>query len=71
MKEQLVDTLYDVQMAAADKTSKTGNIIVMGGKECGKTRLISGLIPAICKELNTGSVKSSICFADQINGKIL
>ena len=22
MKEQLVDTLYDVQMAAADKTSK-------------------------------------------------
>ena len=32
MKEQLVDTLYDVQMAAADKTSKTGNIIVMGGK---------------------------------------
>ena len=42
MKEQLVDTLYDVQMAAADKTSKTGNIIVMGGKECGKTRLISG-----------------------------
>ncbi len=36
MKEQLVDTLYDVQMAAADKTSKTGNIIVMGGKECGK-----------------------------------
>ena len=32
MKEQLVDTLCDVQMAAADKTSKTGNIIVMGGK---------------------------------------
>ena len=30
MKKQLVDTLYDVQMAAADKTSKTGNIIVMG-----------------------------------------
>lgn len=57
MKEQLVDTLYDVQMAAADKTSKTGNIIVMGGKECGKTRLISGLIPAICKELNLEASK--------------
>ena len=62
MKEQLVDTLYDVQMAAADKTSKTGNIIVMGGKECGKTRLISGLIPAICKELNLEAYKSSILF---------
>ena len=69
MKEQLVDTLCDVQMAAADKTSKTGNIIVMGGKECGKTRLISGLIPAICKELNLEASKVAYVFADQINGK--
>ena len=68
-KEQLVDTLCDVQMAAADKTSKTGNIIVMGGKECGKTRLISGLIPAICKELNLEASKVAYVFAEQINGK--
>ena len=69
MKEQLVDTLCDAQMAAADKTSKTGNIIVMGGKECGKTRLISGLIPAICKELNLEASKVAYVFAEQINGK--
>ena len=69
MKDQLVDTLCDVQMAAADKTSKTGNIIVMGGKECGKTRLISGLIPAICKELNLEASKVAYVFAEQINGK--
>lgn len=69
MKEQLLDTLCDVQIAAADKTSKTGNIIVMGGKECGKTRLISGLIPAICKELNLDASKVAYVFAEQINGK--
>ncbi len=69
MKEQLIDTLCDVQMAAADKTSKTGNIIVMGGRECGKTRLISGLIPAICKELNLEASKVAYVFAEQINGK--
>lgn len=69
MKEQLIDALCDAQMAAADKTSKTGNIIVMGGKECGKTRLISGLIPAICKELNLEASKVAYVFADQINGK--
>ena len=69
MKEQLVDTLCDVQMAAADKSSRTGNIIVMGGKECGKTRLISGLIPAICKELNLEASKVAYVFAEQINGK--
>ena len=69
MKEQLIDTLCDVQMAAADRTSKTGNIIVMGGRECGKPRLISGLIPAICKELNLEASKVAYVFADQINGK--
>lgn len=69
MKEQLIDTLCDVQMAAADKTSRTGNIIVMGGRETGKTRLISSLIPAICKELNLEASKVAYVFADQINGK--
>ena len=57
MKEQLISALCDVQMAAADKTSKTGNVIVMGGKETGKTRLIASLIPAICKELNLPASK--------------
>ena len=69
MRDQLLNTLCDVQQAAADKTSRTGNIIVMGGKECGKTRLISGLIPAICKELNLEASKVAYVFADQINGK--
>ena len=33
LREQLVDALCDVQMAAADKTSRTGNIIVMGRRD--------------------------------------
>lgn len=69
MKDQLIDTLCDVQAAAADRTSKTGNIIVMGGRECGKTRLISGLIPAICSELNLEASKVAYVFAEQINDK--
>ena len=69
MREQLIDTLCDAQMAAADKTSKTGNIMVMGGRETGKTRLISGLIPAICSELNIEASKVAYVFADQINDK--
>lgn len=69
MKEQLVEALRDVQMAAADKTSRTGNVIIMGGRETGKTRLISGLIPAICKELHMEASKVAYVFADQINGK--
>ena len=67
MKEQLISALCDVQMAAADKTSKTGYVIVMGGKETGKTRLIASLIPAICKELNLPASKVAYVFADQLN----
>ena len=69
MEGQIVDALSDVQMAAADKTSRTGNIIVMGGRETGKTRLISGLIPAICDMLHLEATKVAYVFADQINGK--
>lgn len=69
MKEQLVEALYDAQMAAADKTSRTGNIMVMGGRETGKTRLIGSLIPAICQELHMEASKVAYVFADQINGK--
>ena len=69
MKEQLLDVLCDVQKGAADKTSQTGNVIVMGGRENGKTRLISSLIPAICKELNIEASKVAYIFAEDLNGK--
>ena len=69
MKEQLVDVLCDVQKGAADKTSQTGNVIVIGGRETGKTRLISSLIPAICRELNIEASKVAYIFAEDLNGK--
>ena len=69
MKEQLLDALINVQKESVDNTSKSGNVIVMGGNESGKTRLISSLIPAICKELNLTAAKQAYVFAEQINGK--
>ena len=69
MKEQLLDVLCDVQKGAADRTSRTGNVIVMGGRETGKTRLISSLVPAICKELNIEASKVAYIFAEDLNGK--
>ena len=69
MKEQLLDVLCDVQTGAADHTSQTGNVIVMGGRETGKIRLISSLIPAICKELNIEASKVAYIFAEDLNGK--
>ena len=69
MKEQLISTLIDVQNAAVDMTSRRGNIIVMGGRETGKTRLIGSLIPAICMELHLEAAKVAYVFAEDINGQ--
>lgn len=69
MKEQLVEALADAQRAAADKTSRSGNIIVMGNKRTGKTRLIEGMIRAVCRELHMPAARIAIVGAEQINGK--
>lgn len=69
MKEQLVEALADAQMAASDKTSRSGNIIVMGNQRTGKTRLIESLIKAICRELHMPAVKIAIVGAAQLNDK--
>lgn len=61
LKEQILDTLCDVQMGAADKTSRTGNVIVMGGRETGKTRLISSLIPCNLQRVESGCIQSCLC----------
>lgn len=69
MKEQILDALLDVQLSAADKTSKSGNVIVMGNRGCGKTRLIQGFVPAACRELNLKAVKVAYVFGDELNGQ--
>ena len=67
MKEQILDALLDAQLAAADKTSKTGNVIVMGNKGCGKTRMIQGFIPAVCRELHMEAAKVAYVYAEELN----
>jgi tetratricopeptide (TPR) repeat protein len=67
--EQLVDALADVQQAAADKTSKTGNVIIMGATETGKTRLSQGLILAACRELHMEAAKIATITGDVLNEK--
>lgn len=69
MKEQIAEALYDVQISASDKTSKVGNVIVMGNKGSGKTRLIESFVPAVCKELHMEAAKVAYVTAEQINGK--
>lgn len=69
MSEQLVEALADAQMSASDKTSRSGNIIVMGNLRTGKTRLTEGLIRSICRELHMPAAKKATVEASQLNGK--
>lgn len=69
MKEQLVAALSDAQLAASDKTSRFGNIIVMGNARTGKTRLTDGLIRTICRELHMPAARIATVEAPQLNGK--
>ncbi len=69
MQDQLVEALADAQSAAADKTSRSGNIIVMGNQRTGKSRLIEGLIKAVCRELHMPAARIAVVEAVQLNGK--
>lgn len=69
MSEQLVEALTDAQMSASDKTSRTGNIIVMGNLRTGKTRLTEGLVKSICRELHMPAAKTASVEASQLNGR--
>ena len=69
MKEQLVEVLADAQLAATDKTSRFGNIIVMGNLRTGKTRLTQGLIRTICRELRMPAARVATVDASQLNGE--
>lgn len=69
MKEQLVKALADAQLAATDKTSRFGNVIVMGNSRTGKTRLTDGLIKTICRELHMPAARIATVEASQLNGK--
>ena len=69
MKGQLIEALKDTQMAAADKTSQTGNVIIMGNRESGKTTLAELLVKAICRELKIPAAKVARISAQKMNGK--
>lgn len=69
MDQQLLEAMYGVYAYAGDRTSKRGNIAVMGGRGTGKTKLSNSLIKAICKDLGLEAVKFARLDGDKLNEK--
>ncbi len=66
---QVTTALADIHNNCGDKTSKSGNVVIMGRQGAGKTRLAEGLILATCQHLNLKAAKSAIVVADSFNQK--
>lgn len=69
MDEQVLDAINGVYLHADEKTSRHGNIAIMGSKGTGKTRLTEGLVKAICKELGLEAAKYANLGAEEMNKK--
>lgn len=69
MDEQILDAINSVYEYAGEKTSRRGNIAIMGSHGTGKTRLTEGLVKAICKELGLKAAKYANLDASDMNKK--
>ena len=52
-----------------DRTSRTGNILILGGHGCGKTTIATGIAKAVAEDMGTHSVKMARIYAADLNRK--
>lgn len=69
MDEQILNAIQGVYNHADEKTSRRGNIAIMGSHGTGKTRLSESLVKAICKGLGIQAVKYANLDASDMNRK--
>ena len=69
MDDQILDAIKNVYDHADEKTSRRGNIAIMGGHGTGKTQLTENLVKAICKELGLEAIKFANLDASDMNQK--
>ena len=69
MDQQILDAMHGVYHYAGDRTSRHGNIAIMGGYGTGKTRLSEGLVRAICVDLKIPATKMARLDAAELNRK--
>ena len=69
MDTQILEALNQAYNGAVSKTSRHGNIAIMGRKGTGETRLSEGLIKALCKEFEMSAAKFARIHARDLNNK--
>lgn len=66
---QITSAIADIHNNCGDRTSRSGNILMMGRMGSGKTRLAEGLIRCVSLHLGLKAVRVAKVVAEDLNGK--
>ncbi len=69
MSEQITMALSDVHNNAGDKTSRSGNIMIIGRQGSGKTHLTDAIMTAVCRDLGIHATRCAKIIASEFNEK--
>ena len=69
MEEQIAKAIASAEAKGADRTSRTGNILILGGHGCGKTTIALGIAKAIAEDRGSRTLKMAKIYAADLNRK--
>ena len=69
LPEQIAGAIWQAENRKDDRTSRTGNILILGAHGCGKTTIATGIAKAIAEDKGTHSVKMAKIYAADLNRK--
>ena len=69
MDQQLLDALHGAYGHVGERTSKNGNIVIMGSRGTGKTKLFESIVKAFCKDMGIEATKIARIGAEALNAK--
>ena len=69
LPEQIAGAIWQAENRRDDRTSRSGNILILGAHGCGKTTIATGIAKAIAEDMGTHSVKMARIYAADLNRK--
>ncbi len=69
LTDQIAAAIWQAENRRDDRTSRAGNILILGAHGCGKTTIATGIAKAIAEDMGTKSVKMARIYAADLNRK--